>query len=85
MDPGSSAFLTPGSGSGMEKNTDSGSGLNIPNQFSESLETFSGLKIQKFFDAAPGSLIPVSGIAKFGSGINIPDLQHVYLIVVSGG
>jgi hypothetical protein len=36
-DPGSSALLTPGSV--MEKNTDSGSGINISNHFFESLET----------------------------------------------
>jgi hypothetical protein len=43
----SGAFLTPGSGirdgkksgSGMEKNPDPGSGMNIPDHFSESLET----------------------------------------------
>jgi hypothetical protein len=35
-DPGSGAFLTHGSGSEMEK---SGSGMNIPDHFSESLET----------------------------------------------
>jgi hypothetical protein len=38
----SGAFLTPGSGSGMGKN--SGSGVNIPDYFSESLETVLGLK-----------------------------------------
>jgi hypothetical protein len=44
-DPGSDAFLAPGSGSGM----------NIPDHIYESLETtvFFGLKILKFFDADP--------------------------------
>jgi hypothetical protein len=42
-DSGSGAFLTPGSGSGM----------NIPDHISKSLETFFGLKILKFFDADP--------------------------------
>jgi hypothetical protein len=60
--------------------------MKIPDHFSESLETIFGVKILKFFDAdaAPypgsGSLFdPGSGIRdgkKFGSGINIPDLQH---------
>jgi hypothetical protein len=35
-DPGSGAFLTPGSG----KNSGSGSGMNNPDHISESLETF---------------------------------------------
>ncbi len=44
-DQGSGAFLTPGSG------------MNIADHFSKSLETFLGLKILKFFDADadPGS------------------------------
>ncbi len=51
-DPGSSAFLTPGSG--MGKKSKSGSGMNIPEHISESLETiFFGLNILKFFDADP--------------------------------
>jgi hypothetical protein len=41
-DPGSGAFLTPGSG--MGKNSRSGSGMNIPDHISESLETFFGVK-----------------------------------------
>ncbi len=40
-------------GSGMEKSPDSGSGMNIPDHFSESLETVLGLKVLKFFDADP--------------------------------
>ncbi len=52
-----------------------GSGKNIPDHISQSLETFFGLKIFKFFDtdANPGSgifstLDPGSGMEKFGSG-----------------
>ncbi len=54
-DPGSGAFLTPGSG--MGKKSRSGSGMNIPDQISESLETIFWLKILKFFDADPGIFI----------------------------
>jgi hypothetical protein len=43
-DPGSGAFLTPGSESGM----------NNPDHISESLETFFWGKIFKFFAADPG-------------------------------
>jgi hypothetical protein len=53
-----------------------GSGMNIPDHISESLET-------KFFDADPDpeSFDPGSGMrdgkkSDPGSGINIPDLQH---------
>jgi hypothetical protein len=49
----------------MGKKSGSGSGMNNPDHISESLETI-------FSD-------PGSGIRdgkKFGSGINIPDLQH---------
>ncbi len=52
-DPGSGAFLTPGSG--MGKKSRSGSGMNIPDHISESLEQNFGLKIRKFFDADPRS------------------------------
>jgi hypothetical protein len=41
-DPGSYAFLTPGSGIG--KKSGSGSGMNNPDHISESLETIFGLK-----------------------------------------
>jgi hypothetical protein len=76
VDPGSGAFLTPGSG------------MNNPDHISESLETIFWVKIFKFFDADPGSGMekirirdgknsdPGSGMEKFGSGMNIPDLQH---------
>jgi hypothetical protein len=60
--------------------------MNIPDHFSESVETvFFLLKILKFFDADPdpGSGIrdlvipdPESGMEKNGSGINIPDPQQ---------
>jgi hypothetical protein len=49
----------------------SGSGMNNPDNISESLKKFFGLKILKFFDEDPGS-----GMEKIGSGINIPDSQH---------
>ncbi len=39
MDPGSSAFFTPGSGMGKSQDPDPGSGMNNPNHISESLET----------------------------------------------
>jgi hypothetical protein len=45
MDPGSGAFLTPGSGSGMHN----------PDHISESLETIIWIKILKFFGTDPGS------------------------------
>ncbi len=41
-DPGSGAFLTPGSGMGNE--SESGSGMNIPDHFSESLKQFFWVK-----------------------------------------
>ncbi len=65
-DPGSGAFLTPGSW--MGEKSDSGSGMNNPNHISESLETIFWVKILKFFHADPGW-------KKIGSGINIPDLN----------
>ncbi len=66
-DPGSGAFLAPGSG------------MNI----SERLETNFWVKMLKFFDADPGSgmekiRIRDLGRKKLGSGINIPDPQHGY-------
>ena len=38
-DPGSGAFLTPGSGSGIRDGEKSESGMNIPNRIYESLKT----------------------------------------------
>jgi hypothetical protein len=84
-EPGSGAFLTPGSG--MGKISTSGSGMNNLDHISESLETFFVLK---FFSSLmwmririwdSGILLtqgPESGIEKFGFGIwiNIPDPQQ---------
>jgi hypothetical protein len=66
-DSGSGAFLTLGSG--MGKKSGSGSGVNNPDHISESLEYIFWVTILKYFDADPGW-------KKFGTGINIPDLQH---------
>jgi hypothetical protein len=52
-DPGSGAFLTPGSG--MGKKTGSGSGMNNPDHISERLKNNFWVKIRKFFDVDPGS------------------------------
>jgi hypothetical protein len=46
----------------MGKKSGAGSGMNNPDHISESLETFFGVKILKFFDADPGC-------NKFRSGI----------------
>jgi hypothetical protein len=59
----------------------SGSGMNNPDHISESLETFFGVKILKFFDADPGSRMEKIRIrdgknSDQGSGITIPDPQH---------
>jgi hypothetical protein len=58
----------------MEKK--SGSGVNIPDHFSDSLETvfrakniYSLMRIRNLFDVG-------SGMENFGSRINIPDPQH---------
>ncbi len=69
-DPGSGAFLTPGSGIRDGKKTR----IRIPDHISESLETIFCVKILKFFDADPGSgtekiRIRYPGWKKFGSGI----------------
>jgi hypothetical protein len=61
----------------MGQKSRSGSGMNIPDHISDSLEKILVLKILKFFDV--GNLFdPASGVEKFGSGsgINIPDPQH---------
>ena len=76
-DPGSGAFLAPGSG--MGKKSRSGSGMNIPDHIPESLITNFRVKILKFFDADPVSGIFETqdpGWEKFGSGVNIPDPPH---------
>ncbi len=59
-DPGSVIFLTPGFGIGDAgwvkiQVPGSGSGINIPDHISESLETIFGLKILKFFYVDPES------------------------------
>jgi hypothetical protein len=79
QDPGSRAFLTPGSGMGTKSR--SGSGMNIFDHISESLETVLWVKMLKFFDADadPGiflTLDPGWKNSDPGSGINIPDPQH---------
>ncbi len=66
-DPGSGAFLTPGSGMGKNQDPD-------PGHVSESLETIFWVKILKFFYEDPGS-----GMKKFGSGnekIRIRDRKY---------
>jgi hypothetical protein len=68
LDPGSGAFLTPGSeirclfdpfirDPGWMKNLDpvSGTGMNNPDHISESLKTIFWVKILKFFVVDPGS------------------------------
>jgi hypothetical protein len=55
----------------------SGSGKNNSDHISQSLETFFGNKILKFFDADPGWKKFGSGMEKFGSGINIAYPQHL--------
>jgi hypothetical protein len=53
----------------MGKNPDQGSGMNIPDHFSEmGRNKFFGLKIPEFFDADPGSFRP-----------RIPDGKIVYI------
>jgi hypothetical protein len=46
-------FRTPGSGIWIRDRKKTGSGMNIPNHISESLETIFGLKILKLFDEDP--------------------------------
>ncbi len=68
---------------GWVKNQGPGSGMNIPNHISDSLETIFGAKILEFFDADadPGIFLTLDG-KKSGSGINIPD--SVKLIAAEG-
>ena len=71
-DPGSGAFFGPGSGIRDGKKSGSGIRNEHPRSFSESLETV-------FWVLDPGSFRPWiqnPGLKKFGSEINIPDLQH---------
>jgi hypothetical protein len=73
-DPEFGAFLTPGSGMGKI----SGSGMNIPDHISESLNNHFWVKIIIFFDADPGFGMEKIRIGDpgCGSGINIPDPKH---------
>jgi hypothetical protein len=52
--------------------------MNVPNYFSESVETVFKVKILIVFDRIrdPGFFYPGPEMEKFGSGINIPDPQH---------
>ncbi len=59
----------------MGKKSKYGSGMNIPDHISVSLETIFWVKnTYKFFDADPESGIFLN--QDQGSGINIPDPQH---------
>jgi hypothetical protein len=51
VNPKSGAFLTPGSGMGNKSG--SGSRINNPDHYSESVETIFWVKILKYFDADP--------------------------------
>jgi hypothetical protein len=82
-DPGSGALLTrdPGWVINQDPDSGSGSGMNIPDHISESLETIFWVKILKFVDPDRGSRIFLTrspGWENFGSGINSPDPQHSY-------
>jgi hypothetical protein len=76
----------------MDKKSRSGSGMNIRDHISESLETIFWVKILKFFDADadpgsgnlfdPGSWIRDVKNSYLGSGINIPDLQYWFFVTV---
>jgi hypothetical protein len=67
-------YLDPGSGMEKNPNPDLVSGMNIPDNFSESLETVFWVKIFNFFDADPIFLIRDPGWKNSDpkSGINIP-------------
>ncbi len=73
-DPGSGAFLTPGSR--MGRKSASGSRMNNPNHIFYSLETTFfgcfGVKILKFFDADPGSGMETDRIPDGKSRIRDP-------------
>jgi hypothetical protein len=61
--------------------------MNNPDHISESLETIFWVKILKFFDADPTGMEKVRSRErkKFGSGINILDLQHCYYVFKTMG
>jgi hypothetical protein len=67
-DPASGTFLTPGSG--MGKKYISGSGINIPDHISKSLETIFGVKILKFCDADADPGIFLTPDLRSGMGKN---------------
>jgi hypothetical protein len=48
-DPGSGAFLTPGSGMGKNQDPDPGAGMNFPDYISDSFDKFFLLQILIFF------------------------------------
>jgi hypothetical protein len=78
---GSSAFLTPGSWLG--KKSRSGSGMNIPDHISESLETIFWVKILEIFDANADP--PSGNLFGPGSGMDkiwIRDPQHCSVSVI---
>jgi hypothetical protein len=63
----------------MGKKSRSGSGINILDHNSESLETIFCVKNTLILCCGSGTFLtlnPESGMEKSGSGINIPDLQH---------
>ncbi len=75
-DPGSGVFLTPGSGMGKKSRSGTGIQYEHPGTYIRELRNNFGRKILKFFDADPDSgsgifltLVPGSGMEKFGSGI----------------
>jgi hypothetical protein len=68
-DPGSGAFLTPGSGMGKKQDPDPGCSTWII--FPKAWNQFFWVKILKLFDGDPGSKTSDQGWKTFGSGINI--------------
>ncbi len=74
-DPGSGAFLTPGSG--MGKKSGSGSEMSNPDHISERLEIiFLGLKYLNSVMQHCRFGIRDGKNSDLGSGLNIPDPQH---------
>jgi hypothetical protein len=74
--------MTPGSG--MGKKSKSRSGMNIPDDISENLETTFVLKLQKFYDVDPGSGIlqtPGSRIENIRIQDNHPVSATLYITV----
>ncbi len=86
-----------GSGSGIGKNSKSGSGMNIPYHISESLETIFWVNLKYKNGEYKNSLIQIWILDPWifstrdgkksdpGSGTNVPDPQHwVHLFLLSG-